>query len=162
MKNSILLVLALCFYPVLSVADATDTHIDKFVSEYSQAYRKNDITGLRSLIHPKSLACIDKVSSDYFKQELSLSSGDSSTPATWKQVDISTLQTTPGFERLPASPEKGIKVTWQEGTAASVKEVTHMVLLAQDKGNYVAVLACLTPEQIQKRNAFFTKQKTEK
>lgn len=164
MKNSILLAVVLCLMAPLALAeDAPDPLIDKFVNDYYKAMRGNELESLRSLIHPKSLACIDKVSHKYFRQDLSLSDHNlKASPPSWKPIDLTAFKSAPEFAQLPVTPEKGIQISWQEGNIHHVNALARMLLLTQVDGRYVEVSFCLNAEQVKKRNEFFARKKAAK
>jgi hypothetical protein len=108
------------------------------------------------LVDPAFVSCIDAVAPRYFQQALTISNPHAlaDTPQ-WKDWDFKPLISMPQFKELPRAPERGIEITWMEGTEKDKVSHSLLVLLAEDAGRFVEVLPCLTPEEVRKRDAFF-------
>jgi hypothetical protein len=137
---------------------SADPALSKFVQDYYKASTQRDVTKLRSLVYPQSLACIDAASTEYFRQELSLYPLNVITSApTWQNWDSAAAKALAAKTnvKFPADPDSFIVIDWKETSGPVTTNHPSIVALKKVSGRYFQVLPCPSAADIQSRNSFF-------
>jgi hypothetical protein len=133
--------------------------INEFLKQYVSAINSRDIVTYRSLLHPKSLACITPESNDYYDRAFRVNMRHP-IPADYKfEVKPVGNYDKLGFEGyavFPIRPAQLVQIEYSRG-AENTGEVIFWLL--QDQGGWAEIFPCATQETIKRFNAEASERK---
>jgi hypothetical protein len=146
-----------------SWAEDADTAKRAFIERYVAALRSHNLTGLKDLVHPKSLACLNSGNRDYFdfifEKELSygaaLGGRYSLTRFGPLDADTATASEMGGMLPNPVKPTHQFQI--DTPFDSNNRSVTIQRIAVESAGAWFIVLGCPTPKAME----FFRERRAE-
>lgn len=138
------------FSPSLSAAHAADTGLERFKAELVGAYRQPDAERIRSLLHPKSLACLQ--AEQAYERYLLRAETMQALPRDAKiSIDaISPVVTLPFADfTFPVRPSHVVHMEYGKQVSGDGRSSTTQIAdkyLARSADRWYLIMPCPTPE----------------